>query len=309
MARDEDDERPAEDADRLRTPPQPPEQGARAADRRSGQRADSDRARQHDTQQRQQPQQGGSQHPLTEEEAERLRERVPLDRDAEPGELEGAAAGGEDEEGLTVFTKDQLIHEAAVHARNYYGKTRLNTEDAEKYGERDPEKGYYDLVDAWILAAQIMDDEYHEDFLRLSMPFHWSWRSNRHLIPNYYIIAQKGITEALRDDYIQPPFYHKLEYNFLAKFPPVTPPLAWYLKDRDKLHERAKLLSGEETPSKDYKSMMKSIEIKVETLAEKAQDAADAGDTAEVNRIKNRIQELEDEYNRLEQKIKTTGGP
>ncbi len=138
---------------------------------------------------------------------------------------------GEEQGRARMFSKDQIIHEAAILARGMYGTTRPSLE-MDTYGERRKEEGYYDLVDCWLVVAHRLDDKYHETFLRRATPFPWKARMNRYLIPNYYLFALEGVDRAIEEKYISPLFSDKLEYRLGAhtSFPflVVGPPLAYF---------------------------------------------------------------------------------
>ncbi len=106
---------------------------------------------------------------------------------------EGIEEEREEEMGRArVFTKDQIVHEAAIVTRQLYGSPRYSL-DMETYGERDESEGYYDLLDCWAIAAHVLDRQFHTEFLKRATAVSWGSRLNRYLIPNYYVFSKKGI--------------------------------------------------------------------------------------------------------------------
>ncbi|MFB6294635.1 MAG: hypothetical protein ABEI97_02655 [Candidatus Nanohaloarchaea archaeon] len=130
-----------------------------------------------------------------------------------------------------AFSKDQIIHEAAIKARGLYGSNRPSLK-METYGERPSEAGYYDLVDCWLVVAHMLNGKYHETFRKRATPFPWAARTNRYLIPNFYVFAMKGVDRAINEEYISPLFSDKLEYRLGAHtslpFIVAGPPLAYF---------------------------------------------------------------------------------
>lgn len=160
---------------------------------------------------------------LSEEDRERLAETVE--------ERVGREQGREEEARGRLFSKDQIIHEAAIMARGMYGSTRPSLK-METYGEKQKEAGYYDLVDCWAVVSHRLDRKYHEEFLKRATPFQWKERTNRYLIPNYYVFGMKGVDRAINERYISPLFSDKLKYrltvHFSIPFIVAGPPLAYF---------------------------------------------------------------------------------
>lgn len=139
---------------------------------------------------------------------------------------------GSEEKGRgRTFSKDQLVHEAAIMAREMYGSPQYSL-DMENYGEQDESKGYYDLVECWEIASHRLDLQYHSEFLKWATPLSWGSRFNRYMIPNYYVFGMRGVERAIKEEYISPLRGHKLKFRTLVKvslpFVLAGPPVAYF---------------------------------------------------------------------------------
>jgi len=114
------------------------------------------------------------------------------------------------------FTKDHLIEEGAVEARNLYGKSKVGDED-----------DWYDLVDIFLMLPTLLEQEFAKKFRKRAGMRNWESSMNRHLIPIKYLIAKMAIGKALDEDMIEPLFRDKVKYYFLVKLPPIGRPLAY----------------------------------------------------------------------------------
>ncbi|MDY6769189.1 MAG: hypothetical protein SVW02_03735 [Candidatus Nanohaloarchaea archaeon] len=243
-----------------------------------------------------------------------------------------------------AFSKDQIIHEAAIMVRGMYGTPKYSLE-IENYGERDESKGYYSLIDCWAIAGHRLDLKYHSEFLKRATVVKWGSRINRYLIPNYYVYAMKGVDRAIKKEYVSPLIGHKIKYKVAVHvslpFLVVGPPLAyfdwlpWGITEAE-AKEYAKLEEEESTPAEDYRSVAKQLEIRLETLTDQYQEAAkeaneaekeyeklvDKGKVGEANDAKaryeqlkeqaeqllNEIEEVRDEYERVGAKVEEEKG-
>jgi hypothetical protein len=126
------------------------------------------------------------------------------------------AAQDEDRGSSRFFTKDHLIEEGAITARNLYGKSKVGDEDE-----------WYDLVDVFLMLPTMLEQEFAKKFRKRAGLRNWESSMNRHLIPMKYLIAKKAIENALDEDMIEPLFRDRIKYYFLVKLPPIGRPLAY----------------------------------------------------------------------------------
>lgn len=257
--------------------------------------------------------------------ADRVSERIERGEQAADEARAETEPGEEDEAARSrIFSKDQLIEEAAVMARSMYGTVQYSLEP-ENYGERDEDAGYYDLVDCWMIIGHRMDLQFHEKFLRRASALRWGSRVNRHAIPNYYLFSMKGVDKAMHDHYISPLLTHKFKYLFTVKWLfPIGPPLA-YFDTFGPTHAdamaHARLFEGsgvEATGAPEHQeltylrheydraaSKFSRHKRKMEEFQEKAEDAADAGEseTAEAyrTRVEEELAEMEDLREEMEE--------
>lgn len=199
--------------------------------------------------------------------------------------LEGAQRDSEKGGGRPrVFTKDQLIEEAAVMARTMYGTVKHSLK-MDSYGKRDPDEGYYGLVDIWMIIGHRLDLKYHSRFLRRASYLHWGSRLNRRFVPNYYLFAMRGIDQAIADHYISPLAEHKLQYLFAVKwFLPLGPPLAYvsgvFGPTHEEAHEYARFFEGDRaaptsTEGEDWRSSISYLRNQISQLSDRFQRKKD----------------------------------
>lgn len=126
------------------------------------------------------------------------------------------AAEDESRGSAAFFTKDHLIEEGAVEARNLYGKSKVGDEDE-----------WYDLIDVFLMLPEVLEQEFAKKFRKRAGLRNWESSMNRHLIPMKYLIAKKAIAKAVDEGMIEPLFRDRVKYYFLVKLPPVGRPLAY----------------------------------------------------------------------------------
>lgn len=154
-----------------------------------------------------------------EERRERMEE---VEQRVEEVEEKVEAEGGR---AASALTRDQLVEDAAIHARHFYGsqKHEFNPETGEM-----EDAGWYTLVDMFLIIPHILEDEYHGRFRRLSTVLGWESWFNRHLIPNKYVISMEGISKAIEENYVNPLFFDLWRYRFGVSMWKIGPPLAYF---------------------------------------------------------------------------------
>ncbi len=190
-----------------------------------------------------------------------------------------------------VFTREQIVEEAAVMARSMYGQVKHSLDPAH-YGERREDAGYYDLVDIWMVIGHRLDLRFHSRFLRRASYLKWGSRINRRMVPNYYLFAQQGVDKAIDEHYINPLFEHKMEYLLLVRwFLPLGPPIAYFDAFGPTHSEAAAHARFFEEGVRTAGGEQAEIQQKITYLESEIEHLADKFD-----RTKSRMEELEDRY-------------
>ncbi len=149
------------------------------------------------------------------------RQAAPGQADIQRRQQQAVQHAAEDESrgSSRFFTRDHLIEEGAVEARNLYGKSKIGDEDE-----------WYNLVDIFLMLPTLLEQEFAKRFRKRAGLRNWESSMNRHLIPMKYVIAKMAIEHALDEDMIEPLFRDRIKYYFYVKLPPLGRPLAYFDK-------------------------------------------------------------------------------
>lgn len=197
----------------------------------------------------------------------------------------------EEQQQSRIWSRDQIIHEAAIKVRHLYGSPKEPVAD-----------GYYDLVDCWLVGAYSLNHEFHDQFVKRATPLPWRSRLNRYLIPYYFVFAMKGIDRAIKEKYISPIIEEKIIYTLTVKvslpFIVAGIPLAYFDFERGPFgptHEEAKKLADMEEKGKlpeeieEARTRLQALKQHVQVKKEEAkQRKADYEDALELAKEKQR---------------------